>query len=299
MSDEKTQAKVSRLGSVGVGTIDPDLRVKTGEIDDQKIDEIATNIDEYYVPIDSSLAGMTMLIPKWCVDGREDVESAPLAPNASGGTYSLVAADALIDAPALISAETTSAEHGTDIFKSLLELGYDVGGHCADHAEGENAGCGACDKFGEIFGYIAKNVTDLSIVAAGLGVTVPEELQAKIARNAEDLLNAGYVSNGKDMIDAIRGTAGEEHVQTLIGGHNEVLLIVNAVENTTLDRRGLARQYGEKYQAFNLDTWALKNGIEAISTVEQEKQEKFVASVLYNIATAAVLAGPSLRVVVR
>lgn len=52
------------------------------------------------------------------------------------------------------------------------------------------------------------------------------------------------------------------------------------------------------YEAFNLDVWAPKYGIDVISSSEKESEHKFVAAVLYNIATACVLAGPSLRVVV-
>lgn len=296
MSDEKDKIEVVRLGAVGIGSIDPDTRVALNEIDDQTIDRLAEDIDAHYVWIGNKVEDIAMLIPVWCVDGRDNEEDTPLAPNASGGSYSIVAGVALIDADALIVQEQTSASHGDIVFKDLIENGYTVGGHCDDHAEGKSAGCGACDKFGEIISYVATHIKELSTVAENLGVPVSEELQQTIARNAQNLIDAGYVSSGKEMVATIRSVAGDSQVQTLQGSHKEVLLVINTVDGTTLDRRTVAEQYGDRYQVFNLDTWALRNGIDAVSHTASEVEQKFVAAMLYNIATAAVLAGPSLRV---
>lgn len=308
MRYENEVSAVAVLDSPACGGIDPQLRAKAGEISDDRVDQLAAGIGEHYVWIGDKLVevdgvkkpvSVDFLIPKWCVDGRWDEGETDLAPNAAGGTYSLVVGDALIDADSLIESKSTSASHGAELFTSLTASGYDIGGHEDSNASGENCGCGACDRMATIIGFLGENIEELSQKAAALGANVSEDLKKKIATNAIKLVDSGYISSGAKMNKSIKETTNDSHSQKLLGSHNEVLLVVNTVEGTTLNRSSILDEYGDKYQAFNLDVWALKNGINAISISEAEANEKFTASILYNLATACVLAGPSLRVVVR
>lgn len=299
MSPEAEQTAVALLGAPARGDINPQTRVDNGDIDAETIDRVAHEIDQHYVWLGGELVEVSKLIPCWCVDGRLDQEGAAFAPNAAGGTYSLVVGDALIDAQALISNGETSASHAKTLFQGLQAHGYEIGGHQDNQANTGKCGCGACDKMGIIFQFIAENIHELSEKAASLGVAIDKTLQQKIKTNTEALLEANYVSSGPEMIKTVKDVAGEDHVQTLLNDHNEVILVVNTKEGTTLDRRSLSKEFGDDYEAFNLDVWALDNGIKAIATSETEANEKLAASVLYNIATACVLAGPSLRLVVR
>lgn len=309
MVDGETTREVAvmELGAPAQGAIDPADRIQRGEITESRVDEVAANIDAHYVWVGDKIMDQDevdaeffkLFIPTWCVDGRLCGTVSRLAPNAAGGTYSLVVGEALIDADSLIAQNQTSASHGGRVFSSLTQNGYDIGVHSDDHASGENCGCGACDKMGQIVGFLGENIAGLSEKAAELGVVVPDVLQQKIATNATNLNSSGYISSGKEMNQAAIEATDEAHNQELVGSHNEVVLVVNTVVGTTLDRQSLAKEYGEDYEAFNLDVWALKNGIDAISSSEVEASEKFAAAVLYNLATACVLAGPSLRVVVR
>lgn len=279
------------LGDIAVGSIDPQTRVDSGEITIERVVEVADSLSSYY-----ELAVSERAIPKWCVDGRLDAEGLPLAPNAAGGTYSLVIGEALIDAEALLAAGETSATHGKRMFAGLAENGYEVGGHTDNHANEAKCGCGACDKQAEIISFVGNNVEELSKIAASLGVEISTETQQKIAENSHRLVSNGYVASGNEMINTLKEIGGDSAVQTLKDAHNEVALGINTKPGTTLNRRSLDSQYGSQYEAFNLDVWALKNGIDAISSSEEEAAQKFAAAVLYNVATAAVLAGPSLRV---
>lgn len=299
MSAETEQTAVALLGRPAKGGIDPQSRIENGDITEQEVARLANEIDEHYVWLGGELVEVSRLIPKWCVDGRLDEEGTALAPNAAGGTYSLVVGEALIDAAALIENGETSASHAKTMFQSLKTNGYEVGGHQDSHADDEKCGCGACDKMSPIFQFIIDNISELSEKAATLGVVLDETLQQKIKSNTEALLGANYVSTGPEMISTVKYVAGEDHVQTLLNDHNEVILVVNTQEATTLSRRSLSNEFGDEYEAFNLDIWALQNGINAIATSESEASEKLAASVLYNLATACVLAGPSLRVLVR
>ncbi|MCA9301233.1 hypothetical protein KDA08_03720 [Candidatus Saccharibacteria bacterium] len=293
--------KVPVLGNIAIGAIEPKGRVEAGEISDTTVDLLAEQMSQgrQYEEIDVDPGVVNMLIPKWCVDGRSDPDSDQQAPNAAGGTYSLVVAEALIDAEILVAQGKTSVAHSKEMFEDLTSNGYDIGGHTDDHATTEKCGCGACDRMAEIISFIADKADEISEISATLGVEVSQELIGKIKAGAELLIENKYVSTGPEMIQNIKDvTKDESHVQTVRGPHNEVVLGINTKVGTTLDRGSITNEFGEQYQAFNLDVWALENGIKAIESNEDLVNEKFVAGVFYNIATAAVLAGPSLRVVV-
>lgn len=301
LGDASVTNKVNTMESLGTGSINPDTRAEKGEIDMSIVESLVENIDSFYirVPDGDEQTPVDMRIPRWCVDGRCDAEGYDPAPDAAGGTYSLVSADALIDCDALLANGENCLSHADQLFDGLIENGYEIGGHCDNHASGENSGCGACDKMPQIFERISKNVHELSAFASKLGVDIPEELADKIANNAQALVEGQYMVCGADMAQKIRDKTDDSHVETLQDAHNEVALVVNTQQGTTLDRRSLASELGTQYQAFNLDVWALENGVRAIASTEQEFQEKFAAAVLYNIATASVLTGPSMRLVVR
>ncbi len=288
-------SSVAIMGSPAVGTIDPETRVIKGEIDNETIDKVFNDIVKHYDVVDDELSEKA--IPAACVDGRTDVDGAPLAANSAGATYSLVIGTALIDAPSLIAHNETSASHGKKIFIDLKDKGFKIGAHTDENAPEGKCGCGACERQAEILTFIAEHIDELSEKAAGLGIDIADELKAKIATNSSNLVDANYVSNGAEMVEVVKEVAGEKSVQTLQGSHNEVVLAINVNKpGQTLNRRSLEAEFGKDYQAFNLDVWALNNGIKEVSASETEAAEKFAAAVLYNIATACVLAGPSLRV---
>lgn len=305
MSAETTKSyedvpEIMRLGSLATGTIDPSTRVKGGEISDDCVNALAREIDEHYIWVNKELIDGTTLIPRWCVDGRKDVKGLPTAPNAAGGTYTLVVAEALIDAPELVQNEAThtSAKHGRAMFSALHEQGHDIGGHIDDHSPEGKCGCGACDRLADIIEFIGNNIEAISEIASTLGLTVSPDLQQKIKANAELLIENKYVSSGDDMISAITKVTVDDNVQKLHGEHKEVVLAVNTKTGTTLDRASVASTFGEDLQAFNVDVWAIENGVRTVTDSNHAFTEKTASAILYNIATACVLAGPSLRVVV-
>ena len=297
--EKKTE--IPTLGSLAYGSIDPSDRVRSGKLLDERIDRAVDDIDAHYVWIGDSLVDVSALIPRWCVDGREDPDNMPIAPNAAGGTYTLVIGAALIDAPQLLGSvnTNTSARHGKTLFGDLKSDGYDIGGHVDDHSPEDMCGCGACDRQKEIIEFIANNIDDISDVAASLGVPVPTNLRETIKANATLLIEQDYISTGNEMIESIETVGGGDSVQKLHGGHKEVALAINKTVGSSIDRKSFAKKHGNDLQVFNVDVWAIENGIRAITQSEEEYAKKFAGAILYNLATAYVLAGPSLRVVVR
>jgi hypothetical protein len=65
----------------------------------------------------------------------------------------------------------------------------------------------------------------------------------------------------------------------------------------TLDRQKLVERFGPNFQSFNVDLPAIQYGTEQISLNPDEAHAKNVAALVYNLATASLLAGPSLRIV--
>lgn len=231
-----------------------------------------------------------------CVDGRIPEDGAnPLAPNSAGGTESIFVADDLTT-KRYASADGTTLGGYQNVIAALQADGYVIGGHTDEHAAEGKSGCGANDKLDLVYAYIAKNDAVLRTLTESLGIVVTDELHAMITGNADARTD---FSTGAELLDALERNAPEEFVDKLHGGHNEVVAVINKRPGTTLDRDALNKEFGEKYQAFNVDAWAFEDAARATSgDSESEVQAKIIAMCYYNLATTMVLAGPKMRVVV-
>lgn len=136
-------------------------------------------------------------------------------------------------------------------------------------------------------------------VEAILGEPVDGETHELIVRNAG---GRASFSTGKQVIGVYQTIDGPEgpafESEVLEGSHNEVVAAINMRAGTTLSRELLAEKYGNEYQSFNIDAWAFARGAEAISSNEEEVRQKVAAMTYYNVATALVLCGPDMRVVI-
>lgn len=288
--------------TLGEGAINPKERINSGEIAEQTVDQFAERIDDYYVELDSGI-----LIPTKCVDGRGRLDGLRvLGYNAAGGTFSLVMGDALTYQRYRHSGEK-APEHAKRVFGELKKKEQTIGGHDADHTVSEaDCGCGAEDRLDDldpakpsILRYIARRGGDIRALLDSIGIDVTDEQHEMILANSQQLIAEHYATGGAALRDAFVETSGEESLERLTGSHNEVLLAINTQRGTTLDRAKIARELGPEYQAFNLDVPALEDGAGLLSIPPKEARAQFIAALYYNVATAAVLAGPSLRVVVR
>lgn len=232
-------------------------------------------------------------IPFGCIDGRDTRDGLAPKPDSAGGTESIFVADDL-------TTRRYAAEDGTtvggyvNVLKRVNECGYEVGGHTDDHASGEGSGCGANDKLPLIYGFISQYGDQLREVAANLGVTIDDESFATIKQNAAE---RNDFSTGRELLDALKAY-GEDKADPLEGAHKEVVAVINTKEGTTLDRHAVRREFGPNYQAFNVDVWSFNEAAELVSETPEEVQAKTFAMTLYNLATAHVLCGKNMRVVV-
>ena len=285
--------------TLGEGSIDPAGRIANGEISDQQIEQFVTDLDspEFDAEIDA------LVIPNVCVDGR----GLKIGANAAGGTFSLVMADALTS-QSYRQAGQDAATHTVTLLKELKKLGYEVGGHDDENAHGSVCGCGAEDKFdnledntrASILEYIGRRGDDIRslLESPTIGLTISDELHELIIGRSRELRTEQYASNGAAIKAATVSVGGEESIEKVKGTHNEVALRICTAAGKTIDRLKLRQKYGERLQAFELDLPALRQGVEAISLTKKEADDKFIAAIYYNVATASTLSGPSLRVVV-
>ncbi len=238
------------------------------------------------------------LIPCKCIDGRK-CDSPTHGPNAAGGTETIfVAQDLTKDVP--LGPLESIANGIQRTIRDLHANGYPIGGHADNrHEDPNDSGCGANDRLPKIYDMIVRNPDIVkkyveSILGKNFVDDVTEEL---IIGNAKLRAEAKIFSTGKEVYDVLN-EAQESEVEVLEGAHKEVVAGINMREGTTLDREALANEYGNDYQAFNIDAWSFKNAAEAVSANDEEACQKIIAMTYYNVATALVLCGPRMRVVV-
>lgn len=273
-------------------TVLPTLDIAEGSIEanetqQERLNELVERVanGEFHVHVDGT-------IPCMCIDGRPGAHG--LAPNSAGGSESLMVADDL-------TTKRFAGEDGTTLgsYKNILEIlqgeGLAIGGHTDDHAHGDASGCGANDKLTLIYDFIARQGNAIRDLTAALDVTVSDETHELITRNAAERTQ---FSTGSELLSALRQAGGDEVIDPLEGSHKEVVAVINMRRGTTLDREALAREFGDAYQAFNVDAWSFVEAAEAISLSEEETNLKVVAMAYYNLATAGVLCGKNLRTII-
>lgn len=271
------------LGAIGAGGIQssPDQL--------ERLDEVTNRVGsgEFHVATKGT-------IPTTCIDGRFGSRDEPM-PNAAGGSESLMVADDLT-AKRFASGTMTTYGQYKAMLASLQTSGYPIGGHTAVDCHGAPSGCGANDKLAAIYAYISENADTLRGLATELlEYEIDDTTHAMITGHARE---RAEFSDGGDLLTALRENNGR--IDMLEGEHTEVVAVINRRPGTTLDRDAVRAVFGDSYEAFNVDEWAFAEGARVVSGDgnETEAQQKRIAMLYYNLATAGVLCGPGMRVVV-
>lgn len=231
------------------------------------------------------------LVPVICIDGRPN--GFNLLPNAAGGTETLFVADDLVNQRYATEDGTTVGGY-KNVIDQVISKGGQVGGHDDQHHGLEGSGCGANDKLPLIYDFLQRKGDTIRSVAGALGIDVSDKLHDKIIANATERT---IFSNGAEMLTTLEAEE-DAVVERLTGEHKEVIAVINTQKGTTLDRRALAEEYGEDYEAFNVDVWAFEEAARMLSDDETEIAELVTAMVYYNLATTHVLTGNGLRIIV-
>lgn len=287
------------LGEIASGSIDPETR----DLNNETLTGLERDIrsDRYDVRV---LEGY--IIPCGCIDGRcpHEGEAFNAIPNAAGGTLTPLVGELLTNQRNIAHTAETSEEALASFIAYLQNEGFgdQVGGHTGpSHGSETASGCGANDKLYEILTQIVDKSDALHGVLEHLGIPVDTDAAfPAMVDNAKGLLaRDGYFASGKEVASTLGGASLEGNCPALTGEHNEVIIRLNTVEGTTIDRRALKAEYGDDYQIFNVDVWALQAAANRFSETQEEADAKFTAMVTYQLATALQLCGPGMRVIVR
>lgn len=287
----ESSKKHAVFGECAIGTIE------ASSDQQERLDEMTERVrsGEFHREINWQEAYKKMILVR-CVDGRSPANGvAAAAPNSAGGTESLFVADDLTEKRFMLDGQVASGYENTVNF--LKDNGYAVGGHTGTHVEGSASGCGANDKLNLIYAYIAERGDTLRTLATSLGSDITDETHDLLIANAAA---RHQFSSGCELLDILHANASLLFIDTLVGDHHEVVTVVNTKPGTTLDRNVLAREFGHNYQAFNVDAWAFEEAARVISKPEADDktiQNKIAALTYYNLATALVLSGASMRLV--
>ncbi|MDR2108486.1 MAG: hypothetical protein LBP28_03380 [Coriobacteriales bacterium] len=252
-----------------------------------------------------------------CIDGRSvcpapeglyALEKTASAPSPASGANRLSALEKGPDAAgATLALWVAVVLSGHDLplegfLRALRDDGVPIGGHSDDHEHSGASGCGANDKLETILQLI-NNEQTLSCItglAKGLGMVIEPKCAARLARRAGYLTESPLLGTAAQRLSLI-----EEYGQSVVlcGGHSEQLIIINTVPKTTLNRSLLKERLGENAAAFNVDLWAfepsLRRVVVATGLKNPDFDDLFAALLFYNLATALVLCGPEMRVVLR
>jgi len=272
------------LGEAGQG------KIEAGEAQRERLEEFTDRVGNGEFHKET-----TGTIPCLCIDGRCGGKGE-LMPNAAGGTETLMVADDLTTKDFELDGDTTTCGQYEKLVAFLKDSGHPIGGHTAAERHGAPSGCGANDKLPAIYAYIAQNADTLRGLASSMfGYEISDTDQKLIVGNAAARSD---FSDGDQLLAALRAKDGR--IDVLEGEHTEVLAVINRRQGTTLDRDAVREEFGDDYEAFNVDEWSFDEGARVTSHLggEDEVRQKRIAMLYYNLATAGVLCGPNMRVVV-
>lgn len=255
--------------------------------------EFVQRLGEYYLPATQNIIGA-------CMDGRPG-STAEAVPNGAGGGLLYLVTDRLVRGNS-----DSIDEANTRVLGRIGQIPATVHVHRDDRAHGEDAGCAAADKVGAIFTIIAQHGEQLHSLATelGLGGDISDEAHQQIIRHAADESKL-VMASGNDlvaMVDAQLAKSAEPtgaHTDILRGNHHEAAVVMNQRTGTTLDRQALAQEFNQRYQAFNIDTWAFASSAEVLYPGDPIAQQHATTAMLYyNLAAIMALCGPCMTVTV-
>ena len=290
-------------------------KISSAGVSEKRMRELVKKIDRYYVPADPEA-------PTQCIDGRPGTEKdRPHGAKIPGGTAGVAFAVAILGAKSLREGKTFVKDFAR-LLRRYKKEGYPIGGHVDDHAH-TGIGCGAIDRMpdvldtmqepafaGAVEGYLSSVLEADEYIPGLVGALIKNA--KKVQRRKDSYFGDGY---GKGTRDALKTVGGENAVETLTGGHQEALLVINLVPGTTLNRDAFSSSNTDGAQAFNYDFWAVRQEAERLYPLRKNpkglypdgadvetrnKRLQFViVSLMIAVATMMQLSDGSTRLIVR
>lgn len=261
--------------------------------------ELLGSLEQYYVPTKDGAKTR-------CIDGRHDpkFDESNLGPQVPGGAPGAALAYRLgVDKDDLTRG--TFYNDAEAMIDSYLRLGLAPGGHRDDSSSGEVVGCGAIDGMDAILA----NMTNPDLVEdhkrlvktlLGRDFNRDNYLRVLGAGLVLRSRSHGYFAGRGEILNLLEEKAPGS-VSTLEGHHQEALVVVNFVSNTTLASTRFADAHGGM-QAFGYDIWRSKQLARSLFPLPEQviERDRFVmARVMITIATLMTLTDGSQRIFLR
>lgn len=191
----------------------------------------------------------------------------------------------------------TLHETFVDAQGELAARQIDYGAHTDTHAEGDNCGCGAIDKSPQIVANVVAFETPIrdTIAALGVDTTGIDEVMDGFKSYATEI--AGQPYSGKRVMESVVDTG--KVVKRLGGEHREKRIILNMVENTTVNQQLIRETSDDQAQVFVTDVWRLVQLAQRLHPDDTEAQQQaFLSELVYTMGVAATLTKGDLPVYV-
>jgi hypothetical protein len=271
----------------GEGSISVHKRIELGELTSGEIllaREVIQDDPEVFVPVDADAPD------DGCGDGRKaayiyrmNMETGEIEKFSKSRRRAKLFGGGLIVASSMwravsgpsLNQETVLGDREY-IAGELKEMGITYGAHTDNHAEGDNCGCGAIDKYPKITENIIKYRQEIETTLKVLyGGSLDDNKAAidSVFNTYETLLADNiYFSNaaGSKTMELIEEKGAV--IKELSNDHLEGFVVLNDIDNTTLDQRVLDDKLAEKgiqseVQAFVVDTWRGRMYADAIAKI--------------------------------
>lgn len=264
-------------------------------IEDPKLILVPVHLNEHGEPIEGD----------GCPDGRNhrkifkgliEVFKSLTRPKVFGGGATMVASTQIGMGNA--SGKSIKEVFSASIHK-LKKNGVSFGAHTDDHSEESNSGCGAIDNAPAILKNVVKfreQITstienELGVDSTGLGDVLDNF--AGYAETIEDQPHAGV-----EVVDEIK--EADEVVKELVGPHLEMYIVLNYVEDYTVNQEIVRQLSDGKVQVFGVDIWRLRKLVQKVypDKSAEDQHKALLSELVYSLATAATLTKGDLPVFV-
>jgi hypothetical protein len=329
---ERSQAEITWLPeplhrnkpdkSLWSGTISASAEKLAGRLKLKSLEEYKEKAKDYYYKI-SELASVRCIdgrISKTAaaVENREELLCGELGPQTPGGSPVVAVSHRIAEWESLEWGDITHDVTYTTQLYDAHNLPSPVGGHDDDNSEFPNTGCGAIDKMPEIIDRIVNpqsreilrhyveaiteddfDESEFELVMERYQVLAsPEAKRTYLLQTPDGEYQYKHLT--LEVLKDIDLTGEPDSVETMVGSHNEIAVIVNKIKGTTFHRDLFNFDSGSEAQIFNYDYWHSRERAKEVYADSPAQRKRFlIARALYTVGTCMVLTDGSLAVGIR